>query len=287
MKDKKLIILYILMLVIGFALLFTHSSSNDSEPVVATPPVTIEPPPKTTEFITVAVANNNIEKRKILTASDYSFKSIEINPNEFDKSKYVGNALGIEGYVSKNNIQKGTLIENSFIASPNSQEFISLSLDEGSYMFPFSISKEDSYLINNLKTGDLIDIYVLYGTENANTNTTDQQVIVSPPRRNFQLSALKPIIVGKRILFITNDLNSDGNNARGESTTGQINLALSNEEIKIIRTLRESATIVLYPSTYNKPVDEGMYLLSDEEKDWPLSDEQIFNRQPITKLRGN
>lgn len=286
MKDKKLIILYILMLVIGFALLFTHSSSNDSEPVVA-PPVTIEPPQKTTEFITVAVANNNIEKRKILTASDYSFKSIEINPNEFDKSKYVGNALGIEGYISKNNIQKGTLIENSFIASPNSQEFISLSLDEGSYMFPFSISKEDSYLINNLKTGDLIDIYVLYGTENANTNTTDQQVIVSPPRRNFQLSALKPIIVGKRILFITNDLNSDGNNARSESTTGQINLALSNEEIKIIRTLRESATIVLYPSTYNKPVDEGMYLLSDEEKEWPLSDEQLFNRQPITKLRGN
>lgn len=287
MKDKKLMILYILMLVIGLGLLFTHSSSDEPEPVVA-PPVTVAPPPKTTEFITVAVANNNIEKRKILTDSDYSFKSIEINLNDFDKSKYVGNALGIEGYISKNNIQKGTLIENSFIASPNSQEFISLSLDEGSYMFPFSISKEDSYLINNLKTGDLIDIYVLYGTENGNSNTSDQQVIVSPPpKRSFQLSALKPIIVGKRILFITNELSTDGNNAKSESTTGQINLALSNEEIKIIRTLRESATIVLYPSTYNKPVEEGMYLLSDEEKDWPLSDEQIFNRQPITKLRGN
>ncbi|WP_392552782.1 hypothetical protein RHO14_02645 [Orbus wheelerorum] len=276
MKDKKLIILYILMLVIGFTLLFSHSSSKTDDQIVE---VQTEQK-KSTEMVTIAVAKANISARTIITPADYYFKTIEVNSNDFNKAQYILSPSQIDTYVAKNNIEKETMIEHNFIASPSSPEYLALSLKPGEYIFPIDIAKEDAYLLNNLKTGDLVDIYIIYGAEQNTGRNNDNLTLVSPSR-NFSTTNIKPLIVSKKILFIENDTTNTKQNS------GQINLVLSNEEIKLLRTLMINSTIVLYPSNYTESLDDGMIMLGEQEKNWPLSERQILNYKQINKLRGN
>ena len=272
MKDKKLIVLYLAMLVIGFALLFTKSANkNDSQQ----PSQPVEQPEeqKQMEYISVAVVNRDTSKGTIFTDDDYSFKNIEVVKNSLDKAKYVTSAREINTYVAKNHIQQGSMIEKDFIASPGSSEYMSLSLNDGEYIFPFIMAKEDIYLIKNLGSGDLVDIYVLYGAEQKN-NRPGEPITYSSPSRNFTNTNIKPMIVGKKILFV-------------EELEGRINLALSNEEIKLVRTLMTNATVLLYPSTSETMILDGMTLLDDREKRWPISEQSIFNSAQINRLRGN
>lgn len=293
MKEKKIIILYILMLVVGLAILFTKSSPEPVvEPVVQTP-VEIKQEPKIeepkTEVITVAVAKYDISKGKILTKDDYYFKSIEIRIDSEQKSEYIINATELDSYAVKNNIAKDSFIEHRFVASPNSPEYAMLVLKEGNYMFPFKLEQIDSYLVKNLKGGDLVDLYIFYSdAELSKTNNKgfNEDRLVSPSD-DFVKNRIKPIIVGKKILYI--DIDDGGIDSKFQKKdTGQIQLELSNQEIKLLRTLMTNSTIMMYPSTYKKNVDDGLRLLSDKEKSWPLTDKAIFSKKKqINLLKGN
>ncbi|NUF48516.1 hypothetical protein [Gilliamella sp. ESL0250] len=292
MKEKKIIVLYILMLVVGLALLFTKSSPTPvAEPPVQ-PQVEVKEEPKIEvpkkEIITVAVAKNDISKKTILTKDYYYFKSIEVDIESNEKSKYVTNAKAIDAYVAKNNIAKDTLIENSFVASPNSEDYRLLALKEGNYMFPFKLAQIDSYLVKNLKSGDLVDLYIFYSDdESTKFNNKDYKAdrLVSPSD-DFVKNRIKPIIVGKKILYINADDGVDFKFQKQEA--GQIQLELSNQEIKLLRTLMTNSSIMMYPSTYKRNVDDGLRLLSDKEKSWPLTDKAIFSKKKqINLLKGN
>ncbi|MBC9130996.1 hypothetical protein FcAc13_06685 [Frischella sp. Ac13] len=288
MKNNKLIILYIIMLLIGLALLFT--SPSDSPPVE--PPtqpreveVIVAPPPKpVTEMVNVAVAKTDISSNTILKAKDYYFKTIEVNIDTFDKAKYVLDAGEIENYATKNNIQKESLIQKNLIASPYSEEYRTLTLKKGEFIFPVEIAKADIYLLKNLHIGDLIDIYVLYGLEKQGVEASIDNANVVSPSRNFSNTTIKPIIAGKKILYIE---NADTNSSYDSQRLGRIDLVLTNEEIKLVRTLMTNSIVMLYPSTFNESFDKGLFLLADKEKTWPESKQQIFNRKPISRLRGN
>lgn len=291
MKQKKIIILYILMLFVGLALLFTKSSPTPvAEPVVQPQPepkVEVKEVPKK-EIITVAVAKHDISKKKILTKDDYYFKSIEVDIGSNEKSKYIGNAEEIDAYVAKNNISKDSFIENSFIASPNSEDYILLALKEGNYMFPFKLDQIDSYLVKNLKGGDLVDLYIFYSDDelaNSNTKNNKENQLVSPSN-DFVKNRIKPIIVGKKVLYI--DVSNEIDQKFQKSDIGKIQLELSNQEIKLLRTLMTNSQIIMYPSTYKKDIDNGLRLLSDKEKNWPLTDKAIFSKKKqINLLKGN
>ena len=285
MKDKKLIVLYLAMIVVGLALLFTKSAPPPVEPkeerIVAEPPKKEEPK---TEVINVAVAKRDINKKTILTKDDYYFKSIEVAVNK-ERPKFVTEAAKIDAYVVKNHIAKDTVIEENLIASPNSEDYVLLALKEGNYMFPFSIDPIDSYLLKNLKSGDLIDLYVFYGDETEKGANIREDKLVSPSR-DFVKNRLKPIIVGKKVLYFDRgedelDKNYNKNNA------AQVQLELSNQEIKLLRTLMTNSTIIMYPSTFKKNVEDGLRLLSDKEKNWPLSEKDIFSGTRINLLKGN
>ncbi|MWN89516.1 hypothetical protein GQ597_02145 [Gilliamella sp. Pra-s65] len=287
MKQKKIIILYILMLFVGLALLFTKSSPTPvAEPVVQ-PQVEVKEKPKT-ENITVAVAKHDINKKTILTKDDYYFKSIEIAIGSNEKSKYIGDADEIDAYVTKNNISKDTIIESNFIASPNSEDYILLALKEGNYMFPFKLDQFDSYLVKNLKGGDLVDLYIFYSDEelaNSNAKNYKESKLVSPSD-DFIKNRIKPIIVGKKILYI--DVGEEIDQKFQKNDIGKIQLELSNQEIKLLRTLMTNSKIIMYPSTYERNIDDGLRLLSDKEKNWPLTDKAIFSkRKQINLLKGN
>lgn len=286
MKDKKLIILYLAMIVVGLALLFTQSAP----PAVETPPEghTVEEPPKKeepqTEIINVAVAKRDINKKTILTKDDYYFKSIEVAINR-ERPNFITEAAGIDAYVVKNHIAKDTVIEESLIASPNSEDYVLLALKEGNYMFPFTIDPIDSYLIRNLKSGDLIDLYVFYGDETEKGANIREDKLVSPSR-DFVKNRLKPIIVGKKVLYFDfgeDELDKNYN----KNKAAQVQLELSNQEIKLLRTLMTNSTIIMYPSTFKKNVEDGLRLLSDKEKNWPLSEKDIFSGTRINLLKGN
>ncbi|WP_392560893.1 hypothetical protein RHO12_06720 [Orbus sturtevantii] len=276
MKDKKLIILYVLMLVIGFTLLFSNSSPKTENQIAE---AQAEKTPLT-EMVTIAVAKRDIPARTIITPADYYFKTIEVTKRDFDKTQYVLTSSQINQHVVKNNIEEGTMIQHNFVASPNSREYLTLSLKAGEYIFPIDIEKEDAYLLNNLKTGDLIDIYVVYGVEQS-SNRNDNEITLTSPSRNFSKTNIKPLIMSKKILFIENEMVNTKQNL------GRINLALSNDEIKLVRTLMTNSTIVVYPSTFTQSLDDGMIMLGEQEKGWPLSERQILNYKQINKLRGN
>jgi pilus assembly protein CpaB len=293
MKEKKIIILYILMLIVGLALLFTKSSPPPvAEPVVQ-PQVEVKEEPKQeepkTEIITIAVAKHDISKKTILTKDDYYFKSIEIKIDSEQKSEYITNATELDSYVVKSNIAKDSFIERHLIASPNSSDYAMLALKEGNYMFPFRLEQIDSYLVKNLKGGDLVDLYIFYSDAepaNFNNKVLKDDKLVSPSD-DFVKNRIKPIIVGKKILYI--DIDDVGIDSKFQKKdTGQIQLELSNQEIKLLRTLMTNSTIIMYPSNYKKSVDDGLRLLSDKEKNWPLTDKAIFSKKKqINLLKGN
>lgn len=285
MKDKKLIVLYLAMIVVGLALLFTKSAPPPVEPkeerIVAEPPKKEEPK---TEVINVAVAKRDINKKTILTKDDYYFKSIEVAVNK-ERPKFVTEAAKIDAYVVKNHIAKDTVIEENLIASPNSEDYVLLALKEGNYMFPFSIDPIDSYLLKNLKSGDLIDLYVFYGDETEKGANIREDKLVSPSR-DFVKNRLKPIIVGKKVLYF--DFGEEELDQKyKKNKAAQVQLELSNPEIKLLRTLMTNSTIIMYPSTFKKNVEDGLRLLSDKEKNWPLSEKDIFSGTRINLLKGN
>ena len=284
MKDKKLIVLYLAMIVVGLALLFTKSTppppvEQKEERIVAEPPKKEE---SKTEIINVAVAKHDINKKTILTKDDYYFKSIEVAINK-ERPKFITETARIDAYVVKNNIAKDTVIEESLIASPNSEDYILLALKEGNFMFPFAIDPIDSYLMKNLKSGDLIDLYLFYGDE---TERNDRESKLVSPSRDFAKNRLKPIIVGKKVLYF--DVGEEElDKSYNKNKTAQVQLELSNQEIKVLRSLMTNSTIIMYPSTFKKNVENGLRLLSDKEKNWPLSEKDIFSGTRINTLKGN
>lgn len=283
MKDKKLIVLYLAMIVVGLALLFTKSApptTPDDSVVVVEPPKMEEPK---TEVINVAVAKHNIDKKTILTKDDYYFKSIEVAVNK-ERPNFVTSASEIDAHVVKNHIAKDTIIEESLIASPNSEDYLMLALKDGNYMFPITIDPLDSYLIKNLKGGDLVDLYVFYGDETEKAANVREDKLVSPSR-DFVKNRLKPIIVGKKVLFF--DVEKEMDKSYNKNNVAQVQLELSNKEIKLLRTLMTNSTIIMYPSTFKKNVEDGLRLLSDKEKNWPLSEKDIFSGTRINLLKGN
>ena len=279
MKDKKLIVLYLAMLVVGVALLFTKSTTPAVVDRPPEPKVIVEQPPvekkPQTEVITIAVAKRNIDKKTILTKEDYYFKSIEIAINN-GEAKYITKGEEIDAYVTKNNIAKDAIIEKSFIASPNSEDYILLALKEGNYMFPFKLDWMDAYLIKNLKGGDLVDLYLFYGDESKNSDK------LTSPSREFVQNRLKPIIVGKKLLYF--DLGED--TEQKKNNLAQVQLELSNNEIKLLRTLMTNSTIIMYPSTYKKSVEDGLRLLGKKEKGWPLTERDVLSGTRINMLKG-
>ena len=283
MKDKKLIVLYLAMIVVGLALLFTKSApptTPDDSAVVVEPPKMEEPK---TEVINVAVAKHDINKKTILTKDDYYFKSIEVAVNK-ERPNFVTSASEIDAHVVKNHIAKDTIIEESLIASPNSEDYLMLALKDGNYMFPITIDPLDSYLIKNLKGGDLVDLYVFYGDETEKAANVREDKLVSPSR-DFVKNRLKPIIVGKKVLFF--DVDKEMDKSYNKNNVAQVQLELSNKEIKLLRTLMTNSTIIMYPSTFKKNVEDGLRLLSDKEKNWPLSEKDIFSGTRINTLKGN
>lgn len=283
MKDKKLIVLYLAMIVVGLALLFTKSApptTPDDSVVVVEPPKMEEPK---TEVINVAVAKHDINKKTILTKDDYYFKSIEVAINK-ERPNFVTSASEIDAHVVKNHIAKDTVIEESLIASPNSEDYLMLALKDGNYMFPITIDPLDSYLIKNLKGGDLVDLYVFYGDETEKAANIREDKLVSPSR-DFVKNRLKPIIVGKKVLFF--DVEKEMDKSYNKNNVAQVQLELSNKEIKLLRTLMTNSTIIMYPSTFKKNVEDGLRLLNDKEKNWPLSEKDIFSGTRINLLKGN
>ncbi|MCX8664807.1 hypothetical protein J3U11_05255 [Gilliamella sp. B2840] len=284
MKDKKLIVLYLAMIVVGLALLFTKSAPSTVEP--PDPIVVIEPPKKEepkTEFINVAVAKHNIDKKTILTKNDYYFKSIEVAIDK-ERPKFITNAAEIDAHVVKNHIAKDTIFEESLIVSPTSKDYVMLALKDGNYMFPFALDPLDSYLVKNLKEGDLVDLYVFYADETEKGSNIRENKFVSPGR-DFVKNRIKPIIVGKKILFFDHEEGLD--KIYNKNDVPKIQLELSNQEIKLLRTLMANSTIIMYPSTFKKNVEDGLRLLNDKEKNWPLSEKDIFSGTRINLLKGN
>jgi pilus assembly protein CpaB len=301
--NKKLTILYIIMILVGISMLFVIGSqspssnggnaSNGQETAL---PVQIK------EHITVIEALHDLSAGSILTAADYQAKTIEVYEDSDDKNQYSLTYSNINEYGLNLSVKKGSYIPMSALVPPSaSNDYIKMLLQEGMLVYPFLLTKTDQYLIDNMKSGDMIDIYLIYGAGGGNYGQRTVELI--SPSNNFLKTRMKPIIINRRLLRIQPPGGAE-NLVSGEETEGTVLfIELSQSEVKLVKSLEGNAKLFLFPSIGGADVGHSSEILVDDEAVWPVTDAQIFstdsfNSSPVVngdmdapygikELRGN
>lgn len=275
--NKKLTILYIIMILVGISMLFVIGSQTPptnenytSDKEIPSPPVGIK------EHITIIEALRDLTAGSILTSSDYQAKTIEVYEDSDDKNQYSLTYPEINEYGLTLSVKKGAYIPMSALLAPSaSNEYIKMLLHEGMLVYPFHLTKTDKYLIDNMKSGDMIDIYLIYGIENGNYGQNTVELI--SPSNNFLKTRMKPIIINRRVLRIQ---PPDGtkNFIGSEKTEGTILfIELSQSEVKLVKSLEGNAKLFLFPSIGDADIGQSSEILFDDEAVWPVTDAPIFS----------
>lgn len=274
MAKKGSLTIYIVMIIVGIFGLFLYiepSKDKDDNAYASTP--------KKIEKVQVAVLQRDIPEKTILKRSDFIIK--DVLPEEVDKNNYlnVTNELPINWAVNTSLPANSYILSNN-VVKPGSDEYLSMFLQAGNVLYPFKLDAKDSYLLNNIKPGSGVDIYLSYSRKIGNDGRPE---IVSPPH-SIEDSRLKPILKSKRVLAIRTEsvLNS----------TAELILEMQDKDIKILKGLEVgNAKLVLFPvdtSVRGKEYDHIRKGITPYEKNWPESEDAIFgsSMSGVTELRG-
>lgn len=294
MKKGGLVV-YIVMIVVGLLGLFFYSQSNKEATVPQQKISQAETKPKQT--ISVAVANHDLEPKSVLKAEDFQIKRVEIDANSSDARYNLANKT-ITDWALKSGIQANSWIQPGLLAEPGSDEYIAMFLKPGNILYKFILKKSDSYLLDNLKAGQGVDVYVSYRVHRSG-NTYSSNNSESLESRLY--SRLKPLMGNKRVLAIrsvnsilrgTADVTGTvGSNMNNKSGAGELVLELQDNEVKMLKGIGDSdANIVLFPAVTSAD-GKSKIKLSAEEATWPVSGDVIFNRftgtaASVDELRG-
>jgi pilus assembly protein CpaB len=275
--NKKLTILYVIMILVGIIMLFvigSQSPSSNGENAPSGQKTAL--PEKIKEHITVIEALHDLSAGSILTAADYQAKTIEVYEDSDDRGKYSLTFSDINEYGVSLSIKKGSYIPMEALIPPSaSNEYVKMLLQEGMLVYPFQLTKTDKYLIDNMKSGDMIDIYLIYGAGGGNYGQRTVELI--SPSNNFLKTRMKPIIINRRLLSIQPPGGAE-NFVSGEEIEGTVLfIELSQSEVKLVKSLEGNAKLFLFPSIGGADVGNTSEILVDDEAVWPVTDAQIFS----------
>ncbi|ENW6032980.1 hypothetical protein ACFLXR_004500 [Salmonella enterica] len=238
---RKFVIIYILMIVVGIIGLFSFGN----EPITQSE-VTMQ---KQTTVVTIkkAVAIRKLYKGEIIDKNDYKIENAEVSKEEAEKYRNENPDL-IISWAVKNDVVKGeTLsITSGDLVRPGTQEYYELFTNPGSIVYTFALGKNDNFLLDNVKPGSGIDIYLIYGFELQGDLSREE--LMSPPSALMR-RGLKRIIQNKKVLGIHKADIEKKNGIASISDGSQIVVELNSQDIKVLKALELNTQLIILPAS--------------------------------------
>lgn len=279
---RKFVIIYILMIVVGVIGLFSFSNDSvkeaDSEVPMNEQAVSVE--------VKKAVATHDLPKGKIIDKNDYKIEVTKVSKADAEKYKNE-NTEKFLGWAVKNVVSEGeTLsISSGDLARPETQEFYELFTIPGNIIYTFTLGKSDSFLLDNVKAGSGIDMYLIYGFEQR--GDISQEQIMSPPS-SVMRRGLKRIIQNKKVLGIHRADKQKKNGIENVADGSQIVVELNEQDIKLLKALELNTHLILLPASDKEITNDNIniddYLPVYEGS--PLENQYALPEVPIDDMHN-
>ncbi|POT57845.1 hypothetical protein C3432_07840 [Citrobacter amalonaticus] len=292
---RKLVIVYILMILVGIVGIFIFSKNEpdkDVQPLVQTkqdePSIEIQS----------VVLMKDLARGTILTADDYRINTIKKKESEVTTAerKAIKGLENIVGWALKSDLSKDSMVTLNNVAKPGTNEYFELFLLPGNVVYTFTLQSNENYLLDNVKTGTGVDIYLIYGRE---VGRDMKENIVSPPT-SVTGRSLKKVIANKRVLAINKAKQKEKDGIYTIAEGSQIIVELNNDDVKILRGLETGTKLALFPATDKDQheltldgllqlpesnwVDDAPYLPEGNYPAPGLNDSPV--KDGVTELRG-
>lgn len=288
---KNLISIVLIFVGLGGIFMLYQNQSADTPPVIP-PPITVEPEPETRNVtISVAIAKVDLAEKTVLTAEDFQLGTIKVPEDSAERRTYdLKKPTSIIGYAINAPIAKDAVIPTSILVEPGSTEFIGLFKQPGTIIYTFNLQKDEQYLVDNLKSGNYVDIFLSY---ERNRLANGGNEYLSPPNTRNTVSDvfLKPLMMHKRVLSLTkntdNTINSNSININNDNI--ELVVELSDIDMKILKTIEDRSKLILFPSLPDNLDIPIMPLPEEGISSWPISDDVIFESgiNGIREIRGS
>ncbi|TCT87798.1 pilus assembly protein CpaB [Gibbsiella quercinecans] len=288
MKRSGLIV-YTVMIVVGILGLFFYF--NQSHTVV--PQQVSQPEIKPQQTISVAVAVRDLEATTVLRAEDFQIKTVAVDVGSTDSQfNLVGKTL--DRWALKSAVPAGSWIMPTLLVEPGSNDYLSLFLKPGNILYTFELKKPDNYLLDNIKAGQGVDIYLSYRRVYPKQEETLEISAEQSREKNLQHNRLKPLMGNKRVLAIRPAKTVNNNGVKVVEKGSQLVVELQDREVKMLKGLGgDLANVLLFPTTASQDGQSDI-ALPVMEAAWPVSNDMIFNAPAapetlvtkINELRG-
>lgn len=270
------LLVYVVMIVVGILGLFFYF--NQSRPMAI--PQASEPEKKPQQTISVAVATRDLDASTILRAGDFQIKTVTVEVDSSDtRFNLVGKSL--DNWALKSSVSANSWVPPDLLVQPGSDEYLTLFLQPGNILYTFELNKSDNYLLNNIKAGQGVDIYLSYRRIYPNHEDTLEVAADQSREKNQLYNRLKPLMGNKRVLAIRPAKTVANNGVSVVEKGSQLVVELQDREVKMLKGLGgELANILLFPAA-TSPEGKSPIALPALEEAWPVSDDIIFNLPPV------
>ncbi|TCW08588.1 pilus assembly protein CpaB [Raoultella sp. BIGb0138] len=270
------LLVYVVMIVVGILGLFFYF--NQSHPAAL--PQASQPEKKPQQTISVAVAARDLDASTVLRAGDFQIKTVTVEVGSSDvQFNLVGKSL--DNWALKSAVSANSWILPGLLAEPGSNEYLTLFLQPGNILYTFELNKSDNYLLNNVKAGQGVDIYLSYRRIYPKHEDTLEVGADQSREKNQLYNRLKPLMGNKRVLAIRPAKTVVNNGVSVVEKGSQLVVELQDREVKMLKGLGgELANVLLFPAA-TSPEGKSTIALPSLEATWPVSDDVIFNLPPV------
>lgn len=288
---RKLVIVYIMMILVGIVGIFIFSNN---EPDTDVQPLTNIKQEEATIEVQRVEAIDDLTQGKILTADDYRINSIKKKESEVTpaEKKAIEGLENITGWALKSDLIGGAMITLNDVAKPGTTEYFELFLLPGNVVYTFTLQSNENYLLDNVRAGAGVDIYLIYGRE---IGRDMKESIISPPS-SVTGRKLKKVIANKRVLAINKAKRKEKDGIYTFAEGSQVIVELNNDDVKILKGLEIGTKLALFPVSDNSEQELTLdTLLQLQEIDFinsvPILPEGNYPAQGkssdgVTELRG-
>jgi pilus assembly protein CpaB len=270
------LLVYVVMIVVGILGLFFYF--NQSRPAAILQ--ASQPEKKPQQTISVAVAIRDLDASTVLRAGDFQMKTVTVEVGSSDAQfNLAGKSL--DNWALKSAVPANSWILPGLLAEPGSNEYLSLFLQPGNILYTFELNKADNYLLNNVKAGQGVDIYLSYRRIYPKHEDTLEVGADQSREKNQLYNRLKPLMGNKRVLAIRPAKTVVNNGVSVVEKGSQLVVELQDREVKMLKGLGgELANVLLFPAA-TSPEGKSTIALPSLEAAWPVSDDVIFNLPPV------
>lgn len=287
MKKGSLVV-YVAMIVVGLLGMFYYVNQSQTAALPQVNQLVAKPQ----QTIGVAVAMRDLDAGTVLQAADFQIKTVEVEVGSPDAQFNLA-GKNLDNWALQSAVSANSWIVPGLLVAPGSDEYLSLFLQPGSILYTFELNKADNYLLNNIKPGQGVDVYLSYRRVYPKQEDALEIGTEESRGKNLLYNRLKPLMGNKRVLAIRPAQTVVNNGVKVVERGSQIIVELQDREVKMLKGLGgELANVLLFPAATSPQGTSGITLPA-LEAEWPVSDDVIFNLpvipskpEEINELRG-